>query len=89
MAPLLEGQPLDGPVLIVLVDAYIPQCHGYIRVVQYLLDRNGVMRLLVHVITECLSQRMRAYAADTKYLPGISQNIIGLLAAYCLVGKTR
>ena len=45
------------------------------------------MGLLVHVVAECFSQGVCSYAVDPKSLPGIRQNVIGLLPAYGFIGK--
>ena len=84
-----KGQPLDSLIFIILIDSDIPKCNRYIRMVQYLFNRYGVMCLLIHVITKSLSQCVSSYGADTKCFSSIRKNIICLLSADCLVGKIR
>ena len=80
-------QSFNCSVLIILVDADISQRNGDICVIKYLFERNRIMRLLVHVIPKCFTQRMGAYAADPKLCPCLRQNIVCLLAADRPIGE--
>ena len=53
-AALLKAQPHDGFVLIVLIDPDVAQRLTQMGMVEYILNRDGIMRLLVHMIAERL-----------------------------------
>ena len=71
MSLTLKGQALNQLIFIILIDSNIPKCDRYIRVIKYLFQCHGVVRLLVHMIAECFSKGMCAYAINPEYFSGV------------------
>lgn len=88
-AAFLKAQPHNSLVLVILVNSNVAQRLAHVGMVEYILERNRIMRLLVHMVAERLTQCMRAYAAESERFPGFGQDIVRLLAADRLVREIR